>query len=135
MYQFFHSYFQILPGSKVVIADPDTLGQCSDSRLGEIWVHSPHTAHGYFSVYGGDSSISYDNHFQVSAFKFFNFVINKVTSILFSVPVSTHGNETLSLRCFFQRNWPLVGWLMLLDFFREKWALRTAWRSNKRVTP
>lgn len=30
--------FQLLPGVKVVIANPETRGQCADSHLGEIWV-------------------------------------------------------------------------------------------------
>nr|XP_018668928.1 disco-interacting protein 2 homolog C isoform X1 [Ciona intestinalis] len=55
---------KILPGTKVVIADPDTLGQCSDSRLGEVWVSSPHTAKGYYSIYGGDADNDYLDHFQ-----------------------------------------------------------------------
>uniref|UniRef100_H2ZBW5 DMAP1-binding domain-containing protein n=1 Tax=Ciona savignyi TaxID=51511 RepID=H2ZBW5_CIOSA len=54
----------ILPGSKVVIADPDTLGQCSDSRLGEVWVSSPHTAKGYYSIYGADADNDCLDHFQ-----------------------------------------------------------------------
>lgn len=33
-----------MPGVSVVIANPDTLGQCSDSQLGEIWVSSPHNS-------------------------------------------------------------------------------------------
>ncbi|VDP93612.1 unnamed protein product, partial [Echinostoma caproni] len=28
----------------VAIANPDTLGQCADSQLGEIWVSSPHNS-------------------------------------------------------------------------------------------
>ncbi|XP_071149893.1 disco-interacting protein 2 homolog C-like isoform X1 [Mytilus edulis] len=46
---------KLLPGVKVVIANPDTKGQCADSHLGEIWVHSPHNAAGYSSIYGDDS--------------------------------------------------------------------------------
>ncbi|XP_071822466.1 disco-interacting protein 2 homolog C-like isoform X2 [Apostichopus japonicus] len=45
---------KILPGVKVVIAHPDTRGQCADSHLGEIWVHSPHNSCGYFTIYGDD---------------------------------------------------------------------------------
>ncbi|CAK8673806.1 unnamed protein product [Clavelina lepadiformis] len=55
---------KILPGTKVVIADPDTLGQCSDSRLGEVWVSSSHTAHGYYAVYGGGANANYEEHFK-----------------------------------------------------------------------
>lgn len=29
---------KLLPGVKVIIANPDTKGQCGDSHLGEIWV-------------------------------------------------------------------------------------------------
>jgi hypothetical protein len=30
---------KLLPGVKVIIANPDTKGQCGDSHLGEIWVN------------------------------------------------------------------------------------------------
>ena len=43
---------QLLPGVKVVIANPETKGQCADSHLGEIWVACPHNANGYFAIYG-----------------------------------------------------------------------------------
>ncbi|KAK2187914.1 hypothetical protein NP493_150g01040 [Ridgeia piscesae] len=43
---------KLLPGVKVVIANPETKGQCADSHLGEIWVNSGHNANGYFSAYG-----------------------------------------------------------------------------------
>ncbi|XP_071112193.1 disco-interacting protein 2 homolog C-like isoform X5 [Haliotis cracherodii] len=46
---------KLLPGVKVVIANPETKGQCADSHLGEIWVSSPHSATGYFTIYGDDS--------------------------------------------------------------------------------
>ncbi|XP_069108520.1 disco-interacting protein 2 homolog C-like isoform X4 [Argopecten irradians] len=46
---------KLLPGVKVVIANPDTKGQCADSHLGEIWVHSPHNATGYYTIYGDES--------------------------------------------------------------------------------
>ncbi|XP_065223766.1 disco-interacting protein 2 isoform X3 [Planococcus citri] len=46
---------KLLPGVKVIIANPETKGQCGDSHLGEIWVQSPHSASGYFSIYGEDS--------------------------------------------------------------------------------
>ncbi|XP_045114738.1 disco-interacting protein 2 homolog C-like isoform X3 [Portunus trituberculatus] len=47
---------KLLPGVKVVIANPDTKGQCSDSNLGEIWVQCSHNASGYFTVYGDDGT-------------------------------------------------------------------------------
>ncbi|KAI5735570.1 hypothetical protein M8J77_020137 [Diaphorina citri] len=46
---------KLLPGVKVIIANPETKGQCGDSHLGEIWVQSPHNASGYFSLYGDES--------------------------------------------------------------------------------
>ncbi|KAK7590362.1 hypothetical protein V9T40_001975 [Parthenolecanium corni] len=46
---------KLLPGVKVIIANPETKGQCGDSHLGEIWVQSPHNASGYFSIYGEDN--------------------------------------------------------------------------------
>lgn len=46
---------KLLPGVKVVIANPETRGQCGDSHLGEIWVQSPHNASGYFTIYGDDT--------------------------------------------------------------------------------
>ncbi|KAK3083552.1 hypothetical protein FSP39_025271 [Pinctada imbricata] len=46
---------KLLPGVKVVIANPDTKGQCADSHLGEIWVSSPHNATGYYTIYGDES--------------------------------------------------------------------------------
>jgi len=45
---------KILPGVKVVIANPETKGMCADSHLGEIWVNSPHNGSGYFMT-GEDS--------------------------------------------------------------------------------
>ncbi|XP_076304246.1 disco-interacting protein 2 homolog C-like isoform X3 [Tachypleus tridentatus] len=46
---------KLLPGVKVVIADPETKGHCADSHLGEIWVQSPHSCTGYFTIYGDES--------------------------------------------------------------------------------
>jgi AMP-binding enzyme len=46
----------------VIIADPETKGQCGDSHLGEIWVQSPHNASGYFTIYGDESD--YADHFS-----------------------------------------------------------------------
>jgi len=53
---------KLLPGSKVIIANPETKGQCGDSHLGEIWVQSPHNASGYFTIFGEESS--YADHFN-----------------------------------------------------------------------
>ncbi|MBE9045458.1 alpha/beta fold hydrolase [Pleurocapsales cyanobacterium LEGE 10410] len=36
------------PGQSLVIADPQTLAQCSDGEIGEIWVKSPSVAQGYW---------------------------------------------------------------------------------------
>jgi acyl-CoA synthetase (AMP-forming)/AMP-acid ligase II len=46
---------KLLPGVKVIIANPDTKGQCGDSHLGEIWVQAPHNASGYFTLYGDEA--------------------------------------------------------------------------------
>ena len=76
---------KLLPGVNVIIANPDTKGQCGDSHLGEvkireknsvwanrengrglpfqIWVQCPHNASGYFTIYGEDSN--YQDHFNV----------------------------------------------------------------------
>ncbi|XP_059956273.1 disco-interacting protein 2 homolog A isoform X6 [Mesoplodon densirostris] len=43
---------KILPGVKVVIAHSETRGPLGDSHLGEVWVSSPHSATGYYTVYG-----------------------------------------------------------------------------------
>ncbi|XP_071446233.1 disco-interacting protein 2 homolog C [Hetaerina americana] len=53
---------KLLPGVKVIIANPDTKGQCGDSHLGEIWVQSSHNASGYFTIFGDDSD--YGDHFN-----------------------------------------------------------------------
>ncbi|CAJ0962733.1 unnamed protein product, partial [Mesorhabditis belari] len=37
---------KLLPGVRVVIANPETRGVCADSHLGEIWVSSSHNADG-----------------------------------------------------------------------------------------
>ncbi len=36
MYIWLRTIFQLLPGVKVAIANPDTKGQCADSHLGEV---------------------------------------------------------------------------------------------------
>ncbi|KRX21336.1 Disco-interacting protein 2 -like protein C [Trichinella nelsoni] len=54
---------KLLPGVKVVIANPDTCGQLADSHLGEIWVQSMHNASGYFTIHGEESSI-HNSHFN-----------------------------------------------------------------------
>jgi acyl-CoA synthetase (AMP-forming)/AMP-acid ligase II len=38
----------------VVIANPETKGQCADSHLGEIWVQSQHSSNGYYNFYGDE---------------------------------------------------------------------------------
>jgi acyl-CoA synthetase (AMP-forming)/AMP-acid ligase II len=73
---------KLLPGVKVIIANPDTKGQCGDSHLGEIWVkrpekpvskletqvcfsfqvQSPHSSNGYFTIYGDETD--YNDHFN-----------------------------------------------------------------------
>uniref|UniRef100_A0A8C5H624 Disco-interacting protein 2 homolog B-A n=1 Tax=Gouania willdenowi TaxID=441366 RepID=A0A8C5H624_GOUWI len=45
----------ILPGVRVIIVNPETRGPLGDSHLGEIWVHSPHSASGYYTIYGEES--------------------------------------------------------------------------------
>eukprot|EP00794_Sanderia_malayensis_P017721 gene17721-19492_t len=45
---------RILPGVKVVIANPETKGQCGDSSLGEVFVSSSHNGSGYFNVNDDD---------------------------------------------------------------------------------
>ncbi|XP_068196060.1 disco-interacting protein 2 homolog C isoform X2 [Antennarius striatus] len=45
---------KILPGVRIIIANPETKGPMGESHLGEIWVHSGHNASGYFSVYGDE---------------------------------------------------------------------------------
>nr|XP_033791975.1 disco-interacting protein 2 homolog B isoform X2 [Geotrypetes seraphini] len=46
---------KILPGVRVIIVDPETKGPLGDSHLGEIWVNSPHTASGYYTIYDNES--------------------------------------------------------------------------------
>ncbi|XP_055854107.1 disco-interacting protein 2 isoform X9 [Episyrphus balteatus] len=53
---------KLLPGVKVIIANPETKGHCGDSHLGEIWVQSPHSANGYFTIYGDETD--YNDHFN-----------------------------------------------------------------------
>lgn len=57
-----HTTGKLLPGVKAIIANPDTKGHCGDSHLGEIWVQSPHTANGYFTIYGDEKD--YNDHFN-----------------------------------------------------------------------
>ncbi|KJH53237.1 AMP-binding enzyme [Dictyocaulus viviparus] len=52
---------KLLPGVKVVIANPETRGQCADSHLGEIWVAAPHNAIGYFTVFGEETNLHTDH--------------------------------------------------------------------------
>ncbi|CAB4006128.1 disco-interacting 2-like isoform X1 [Paramuricea clavata] len=53
---------KILPGVKVVIANPESKGMLGDSHLGEIWVRSGHNGTGYFNTTGDDLLSS--EHFQ-----------------------------------------------------------------------
>ncbi|XP_072297869.1 disco-interacting protein 2 homolog C isoform X2 [Eucyclogobius newberryi] len=46
---------KILPGVRIIIANPKTKGPMGESHLGEIWVHSGHNASGYFTVYGDEA--------------------------------------------------------------------------------
>uniref|UniRef100_A0A8C9WEK5 Disco-interacting protein 2 homolog Bb n=1 Tax=Scleropages formosus TaxID=113540 RepID=A0A8C9WEK5_SCLFO len=45
----------ILPGVRVIIVNPETRGPLGDSHLGEVWVNSPHSASGYYTIYGEES--------------------------------------------------------------------------------
>ncbi|CAI4221680.1 unnamed protein product [Auanema sp. JU1783] len=54
---------KIMPGVKIVIANPETRGQCADSHLGEIWVSSPHSSVNYFTVYGEETNM-HNDHFN-----------------------------------------------------------------------
>ncbi|TWW70667.1 Disco-interacting protein 2 -like protein C, partial [Takifugu flavidus] len=47
-----HFLWAILPGVRIIIANPETKGPLGDSHLGEIWVHSAHNGSGYYSGYG-----------------------------------------------------------------------------------
>ncbi|XP_070495402.1 disco-interacting protein 2-like isoform X4 [Chironomus tepperi] len=53
---------KLLPGLKVIIANAESKGQCGESHLGEIWVQSPHTSSGYFTIYGDEAD--YNDHFN-----------------------------------------------------------------------
>ncbi|MGH0136687.1 UNVERIFIED_CONTAM: hypothetical protein FKN15_066560 [Acipenser sinensis] len=46
---------RILPGVRIIIANPETKGPLGDSHLGEVWVHSAHNSSGYFTIYGEES--------------------------------------------------------------------------------
>ncbi|XP_078728127.1 disco-interacting protein 2 homolog C-like isoform X9 [Lampetra fluviatilis] len=46
---------KIMPGVKVIVANPETRGPLGDSHLGEIWVQSPHNSSGYYTIYGDQS--------------------------------------------------------------------------------
>jgi acyl-CoA synthetase (AMP-forming)/AMP-acid ligase II/acyl carrier protein len=39
---------EILPGQRIVIADPETCLRCGDDEIGEIWVQGPSVARGYY---------------------------------------------------------------------------------------
>lgn len=53
---------KLLPGVKVIIANPETKGHCGDSHLGEIWVQSSHNADGYYTIFGDENE--YNDHFN-----------------------------------------------------------------------
>ncbi|KAG5274410.1 hypothetical protein AALO_G00135840 [Alosa alosa] len=53
----------ILPGVRVIIVNPETRGPLGDSHLGEIWVNSPHSAAGYYTIYGEENLQA--DHFNV----------------------------------------------------------------------
>ena len=44
-----------------VIANPETRGQCADTKLGEIWVASPHNAACYHSLLAEDANLHTDH--------------------------------------------------------------------------
>ncbi|XP_033960805.1 disco-interacting protein 2 homolog C-like [Pseudochaenichthys georgianus] len=46
---------KILPGVRIIIANPETKGPMGESHLGEIWVQSGHNSSGYFTVYGDEA--------------------------------------------------------------------------------
>ncbi|XP_056594717.1 disco-interacting protein 2 homolog C isoform X7 [Triplophysa dalaica] len=46
---------KILPGVRIIIANPETKGPLGDSHLGEIWVQCVHNGSGYFTVYGDEA--------------------------------------------------------------------------------
>ncbi|PAA59847.1 hypothetical protein BOX15_Mlig011991g1 [Macrostomum lignano] len=43
---------ELLAGTQVIVANPDSRTQCADSHLGELWVRAAHNAAGYWSVVG-----------------------------------------------------------------------------------
>lgn len=49
---------KLLPGTRVVIANPESKGHCGDSNLGEIWIQSPHNSIGYFSTQGTNTTLN-----------------------------------------------------------------------------
>lgn len=51
----------LLPGVQIVIANPETKGQCADTKLGEIWVNCPFNAAGYFSLFAEDAHLHTDH--------------------------------------------------------------------------
>ncbi|CAF0720628.1 unnamed protein product [Rotaria sp. Silwood1] len=46
---------KLLPGVKVVIANPESKGQCADAHLGELWVQSGHNSLGCQIISYGDN--------------------------------------------------------------------------------
>ncbi|CAF1087326.1 unnamed protein product [Adineta ricciae] len=47
---------KLLPGVKVVIANPESKGQCADAHLGELWVQSGHNSLGCQIISYGDNN-------------------------------------------------------------------------------
>ena len=61
-----------------MVADTATLGQCGDSKLGEIWVASNHNSQGYHHLTNQDKS-TLNQHFNVCLlFYILNFQIKNL---------------------------------------------------------
>ncbi|CAF1500401.1 unnamed protein product, partial [Didymodactylos carnosus] len=51
---------KLLPGVKVVIANPESKGQCADAHLGELWVQCSHNSSGCYTIYGDENGLGGD---------------------------------------------------------------------------
>ncbi|CAF1064496.1 unnamed protein product, partial [Didymodactylos carnosus] len=51
---------KLLPGVKVVIANPESKGQCADAHLGELWVQCLHNSSGCYTIYGDGNGLEDD---------------------------------------------------------------------------